>query len=690
MSIYSEIKKYLLYLVGAFCVLIIAHIGLLYLYHDAKHYPLPGGTLNVWIVGKTPTLDVELVDTKIENNSNDTVLKFLFRGLLRYSVDDKKLVGDLASCSIDNFPTVRCTLNKNALWNDGTSLTTEDIVATYNYLRENSKNDGTKARLAVVSVTEDKGDVVFQFKTRDATTVDILMLPILRKSDIGGEALKNIKEYSFSGPYTYYNSEEWKETLLLRRNRYYSTEWLIQYFDQIRFGFGETPALVQKHIDADIILTDKALEKKWFEVAKYTRPVFYGAFLNAASLPKTLRNALLVDVLSPLDKQNSDFAPQDNIFFWEVPNTTKWGGESIFFQTVFSLWYSFGGTTPPPEPESTVQPVLVKKLQFINRPGNMTPLFMTESEMEITGKTPDGTTRVTVNNYGLKGFNPRTKQFSYRVKKEFNNLILGENPYRVVFFSGNKQIAEETITIYHHTVADELAKIKAEWKEKNTPKVIPKPVVIDPTLDPKKLYSRNGKPMTLKIVVQSDIPYLAEMSEKISTKLMDLGVTTEIQSLSMSDIQKNIQDQNFAYDMILTGVNLGVFHYNIGPFFHSGQVREWYNLSRVRDARLDSLLEKLTDRLYDSTPDKLRAIQVNINKTLEQESLVYALWSPYEYMLIKPSVLWRDMIEFTPGRELLIELVANTYFKEGYKREADGKDIVGFIEWLYNELFHST
>lgn len=148
-----------------------------------------------------------LVDTKIENNSNDTVLKFLFRGLLRYSIDDKKLAGDLASCSIDNFPTVRCTLNKNALWNDGTSLTTEDIVATYDYLRENSKNDGTKARLAVVSVTEDKGDVVFQFKTRDATTVDILMLPILRKSDTG-EALKNIKDYSFSGPYTYYSSEE--------------------------------------------------------------------------------------------------------------------------------------------------------------------------------------------------------------------------------------------------------------------------------------------------------------------------------------------------------------------------------------------------------------------------------------------------------------------------------------------------
>ncbi len=688
MSIYSEIKKYLLYLVGAFCVLIIAHIGVLYLYHDAKHYPLPGGTLNIWIVGKMPTLDLTLVDTKIENNSNDTVLKFLFRGLLHYSIDDKKLVGDIASCGIDGFPTVRCTLNKNILWNDWSPLTIEDIIATYDYFRENAKNDGTKARLSVVSATEDKGDIVFQFKTRDATTMDVLMLPILRKSDIG--ETKNIKDYSFSGPYTYYSSEEEKESLLFRRNRYYSSEWLIQYFDQIRFAFGETLALVQKHIDADIILSDKALEKKWFEVNKYTRPVFYGAFLNAVSLPKTLRHALLVDILSPLDKQSTDFASQENIFFWEVPNTIKVGGESIFFQTVFSLWYSFGGTTPPPEPESTVEPVLVKKLQFINRPGNMTPLFMTESEMEITGKTPDGTTRVTVNNYALKGFNPRTKQFSYRVKKEFGNLILGENSYRVVFFAGNKQIGEETLTIYHHTVADELAKIKAEWKEKNTPKVIPKPVVIDPTLDPKKLYARNGTPMKLKIVVQSDIPYLTEMGEKISTKLMDLGVTTETQVLSMGDIQKNIQDPKFTYDIILTGVNLGVFHYNIGPFFHSGQVREGYNLSRVRDARLDSLLEKLTDRLYDTAPDKLRALQVNINKSLEQESLVYALGSPFEYMLAKPSLLGRDNVEFIPGRELLIELIANTYFKEGYKRETAWKSLTGFIEWLYNELFPST
>ena len=47
MSVYSEIKKYLLYLVGFFCVLLCAHLVLLYLYSDAKTFPLEGGTVNV-------------------------------------------------------------------------------------------------------------------------------------------------------------------------------------------------------------------------------------------------------------------------------------------------------------------------------------------------------------------------------------------------------------------------------------------------------------------------------------------------------------------------------------------------------------------------------------------------------------------------------------------------------------------
>lgn len=50
MSLYSEIKKYLLYLVGFFCLLLGAHVVVLYLYEGATVYPLPGGTVNIGVI----------------------------------------------------------------------------------------------------------------------------------------------------------------------------------------------------------------------------------------------------------------------------------------------------------------------------------------------------------------------------------------------------------------------------------------------------------------------------------------------------------------------------------------------------------------------------------------------------------------------------------------------------------------
>ncbi len=96
------------------------------------------------------------MDTKLEGDTNDTVLRFLYRGMTTYSLEEKKIVGDLGSCSLDTFPTVRCTLNQDALWSDGHSVTTEDVLATYTLFQENAHNEATKNRLSIVDVTEDK------------------------------------------------------------------------------------------------------------------------------------------------------------------------------------------------------------------------------------------------------------------------------------------------------------------------------------------------------------------------------------------------------------------------------------------------------------------------------------------------------------------------------------------------------
>ncbi len=203
MSVYSEIKKYLLYLVGFFCVLLSAHIVVLYLYNDATTFPLKGGTLNIGIVSKKPALDILAADTKLDNNSNDTALHFLYRSLLRYSVREKKIVGDLTTCGLDTFPTIRCTIGQDALWSDGTAVGVDDIISTYAFFKDNARNETTKSRLALLDVFEDKGDAVFRFKTNDATVIDTLFLPILNKKNIAHFDTNGMETSLFSGPYVF-------------------------------------------------------------------------------------------------------------------------------------------------------------------------------------------------------------------------------------------------------------------------------------------------------------------------------------------------------------------------------------------------------------------------------------------------------------------------------------------------------
>ncbi len=76
-------------------------------------------------------LDPLAVNPDIENNTNEVVLSFLYRSLLSFSPIENRIVSDLATCSLETFPVVRCTLKPSALWSDGSPITTQDIMSTY-------------------------------------------------------------------------------------------------------------------------------------------------------------------------------------------------------------------------------------------------------------------------------------------------------------------------------------------------------------------------------------------------------------------------------------------------------------------------------------------------------------------------------------------------------------------------------
>ncbi|MEI6711016.1 MAG: hypothetical protein WCK88_01930 [bacterium] len=75
------------------------------------------------------------------------------------------------------------------------------------------------------------------------------------------------------------------------------------------------------------------------------------------------------------------------------------------------------------------------------------------------------------------------------------------------------------------------------------------------------------------------------------------------------------------------------------PFFHSGQLKDGFNISRIHNPTLDTTMEKLTERLYYNSPDKLRTIEAEIQGILESESIFFPIGTPEESWYIKKYVL---------------------------------------------------
>lgn len=270
------------------------------------------------------------------------VLRFLYRGMLKYSLDEKRIVGDLANCNIDTFPNIRCTLNQDALWNDGRAIDVEDILATYALFKESSRNESTKSRLSVVDVSQDKGDIIFRFRTKDITTLDVLFLPILRKKDMEVLSGKgDLATVSFNGSYVFSEKNPKTGALVFKKNPAYRSIKDMYFLDQVRFGFGQTKKEVKKSIDPDIWVGDIGEPDSGFLKQLHSRPVLYGIYLNADRVPRPLRSALFYDIFNTIEFDKSNFIPKENVFLGDIQNSPRTSGDPLFFQTAFSLGYSF-------------------------------------------------------------------------------------------------------------------------------------------------------------------------------------------------------------------------------------------------------------------------------------------------------------------------------------------------------------
>lgn len=254
-----------------------------------------------------------------------------------------------------------------------------------------------------------------------------------------------------------------------------------------------------------------------------------------------------------------------------------------------------------------------------------------------------------------------------------------------------KKIRKETLTVYRsddkNWLADKekelksavveksqnttaLTNLKTE-KESNAKKLA--------ALDPSLYYDINLVPFTLA-VAYSNQPDTTSLGELVAQELKTLGVRIDEKPVASSDIQDMISKGEKNYDILITGINLGLFEYNIAPFFHSGQAKIGFNFSKLKNLPLDMLLEEIKSRQLEN--DNLASTEKKILDILRSEAVIKTFYSPYNTVYIDRNLKNTAFVDNIPYAYCVYDTIENAYIKENREMITKNKSIFGFVQWI--------
>jgi hypothetical protein len=114
--------------------------------------------------------------------------------------------------------------------------------------------------------------------------------------------------------------------------------------------------------------------------------------------------------------------------------------------------------------------------------------------------------------------------------------------------------------------------------------------------------------------------------------------------------------------MILTGINLGYFEFNIFPYFHSSQAKNGYNFSNIKKPSLDLLLENLKSSL--SKEEERKKLEERVLDLLKTEQSIKTLYSPKNNLLVDKNLKIEQVYEKLPAKYLRSYILNSSYTKD--------------------------
>ncbi len=509
--ILKKLKKYLFFISIVFLALSSTHLIYNYIYHDSKEIAQKWWTISESFVWKFPNLN----PLKYNNDYNSYINHILYRSLLTYDIQEEKIVWDLAKCDIWNLSKIECFLDDNIKWSSGDNIEIDDVIATYNIIKQTNVNPILKNTLEKVKITKNKTSIIFETQENDVNILNIFFQAILPKSVIEQIDIDNIN-WNFSpinGIYSWkykilkvdQDETVWFTKIFLEKNEFYSKNPV--YIDNIILKFYKDYTSLLQQKDSINIFWDKK-NLIWNSIPKlkkhnYVLPQYFGVFINKERLKyPNIRSYILnkikrEDILKEIWENNNKSinSPFLNDL---VLNTLR--NKSELKSMLNSLWYykkdyylsqntikntkkysdevkikNSDKITKKDNNIKTIE-VDIKKIEnsitkqnynskskiFVSPKWVDRYNFITNPNIVLEWKTNKNVTEVYINDYKLDKYNSINEKFYYKVSIGLKNIKLWENNYKVYFKENWRKSLKETITLFYDKDKQTLEKKETE------------------------------------------------------------------------------------------------------------------------------------------------------------------------------------------------------------------------------------
>jgi len=695
-----------------------------YIRDNSELIATEGGIYTEGVVGRPQFLNPVL----LLGSTDKDISRLIFSGLTRYNPHTGLIEDDIATSekSKDNLSYTFRILS-DATWHDGTPVTADDVVYTYESVIKNPsfRNVGLRQTFSDVKVEKiDDRTVRFRLSTPYSFFLSNVTVGLLPRHLLEMIPVENFEKTEFNqapvgtGPYRFSSwtvSNDTHEVTLKRNSSYYGALPKVQTIIFRAFSDHQSLLLAENTLTGFRLNTDQIPKKMLADVGRFTPfdyrlPQYSALFLNTDSdmlSNKKVRFALLLatnkdriqEIVSNAEVVDTPILESKADLDIEFSLERSMGA---FFDTEWNL---------PGKVKAKNEESLKKESDGSGGPVNMSLIDdAAQLEFEIMA-LQDSWLSLSVDNVPQASFLLKKSQTkTYTVKNSLTFQTIGNaaglsvkvNTLPLKSLGGEgvvirglvlsrdtleKYIDDTTLVLPTPDVQETMTE-----PTDSSGMIVPEPEVLDPLevyeeIAPKPLapsvadelekvrINGEGKRLVLRLVTAQEPVVFLQVAEEIKKQWLEAGAKVVIETYPLADLQEKITKRD--YDILLFGQNLG-YNLDAFPFWHSSQTVEGLNLSNYRSLEADNLLVSIRNTFDERSKQELLD---KLKKVVAEDTPAVFLYNPTHYYMIDRSVKNVQLGRLSYHSDRFTDL-GNWYLREDYRLK-EAFTFSGLMRWIF-------